>query len=388
MKPFRVFLSHCDQDGRPFVRRLYELLEEAFMAEIEAQSLKIYFDEEDGVRAGDELRPALAKQIRESDLVLACFFRRWPQASFFQQEIKEAFKTPVQIVPVLFLKPGEDPAYFRLGDLDPRLEEQGGGRLVHAAVLVRVGEEPNAGPIGETIRAQVGLVLGGTLIKAIRSAIISRARRDLTMFDSSDELLHDLAANDTTCIDMFMYDGGTTIRRLSANAELIEHIHRSTSLRMRFLYVDTDFRPFVCETSEFEGTPELKQLGENIYAPLYEALLRKSGMVHNESPKGHMYDVSKSVEALRALAKDLGFSLEVRKTCQLPFYRMVITRRYAYYTHFLPTFQRAHWGDGSPEYHTLRLAVNSPAGSSLVKHFESLWENAKPHLDPSSRHSG
>jgi len=383
MKPFRLFLSHCDDaKTRLYVGCLYELLEQAFKADIAKGSFKISYDGDEGVvELGRELHPALVEEVQNSDVVLGCFFKRWPQADHFQKEIKAAFEKPVFLIPILFLGPNEKAYHFRLGDLDPRLEHDQGGQSVHSRLEISYGDASDASTVTQLIRDQIGSTLGGMLIANIRNRMIDRARRDLTMYERADELLDDLSEHPSTFINMFLYDGGTTIRRLGENRKMLEYLQHSPRRQVKFLYVDTNFKAFVRETKEFQQTPELEKIDERLYAPLYEALVRKSWMLHNDSPEGHMYDVAQSISALRTLAKDNGFELEIKKTCLIPFYRMVITRLHAYYTHVLPTFPAVRWGDGAKEFYSLRLSTSSPAGMSLSKHFDRLWDNAAPHVD-------
>jgi len=223
--------------------------------------------------------------------------------------------------------------------------------------------------------------LGGQLIAQIRNAISERASRDLTILDSSDQFLHDLSTHPSNFINMFLYDGGKTVRQICSKSEVLQYLQQTASLQIKFLYVDTDFKPFVSETDEFRQIPELEQIDERLYAPLYEALIRKSGMVHNESPKGHKFDVNRSVRALRELSRKFGFKLEVKKTSQLPFYRTVLTRQYAYYTQLLPTFSEAAQDEGAPEYYSLRISAKSPVGLALSKHYDRLWDNASAHIE-------
>ncbi|MBZ5620578.1 MAG: hypothetical protein LAQ69_17910 [Acidobacteriia bacterium] len=359
---------------------MYELLVETFEAEITGGSLEIFYDGKKGLPPGAKFRQALLRQVGECDMMLACPFprlRQAGQAEAFKLEIKTAKKKKVPIIPILFLGPNEDTSALQLGALGLAEDD---GQLTHVAVPIRYVGSPTAEVVREAIRREVGSALGGVLIARIRNAIIDWARRDLIMYDSTDQVLHDLAANPSPFLNMFLYDGGMTIRRFCADTEIFHHLKQSTGLQIRFLYVDTNFKQFVCKTPEFKQNPELKQIDKHLYSPLYEALIRRSYVLHNQSPDGHMNDVRKSVERLRDLAHKCGFGLEVRKTCQLPFYRMMVTCQYVYYTQFLPTVTDPDSDEDPPEYHSLRLSAKSPVGMALGYHFDRLWRRrSTPH---------
>jgi len=381
MVPFRLFLSHCDDSpAHPIVRPLYELLTETFQADIRGGALEILYDGRDPVPPGVPLRAELVRKVAQCDLVLACATRRWRQAPYFVEEVKAAIAAPVPIIPVLLLGPSDDVLSFQLGDLHPDLEDHS-GRLMQVALTLRVEGSDDPSGVRDAIRTQVGSILGGTLISQIRTAFIARARRDLSLYDNQNQLLEDLAQQSSPYIKIFMYDGGTTINRLAHNHEVLDRMRDGgRALSLQFLYVDTDFKKFVCESPQVLARPELEQLEPSLYAALYEALVRRSGMVHNDdcSPNGHAAAVTKSVRLLQGIAQSHGLGLEVRKTSHLPFFRMILTRYYVYYTHFLPTVGGGDTSDPAPEFHSLRLAANSPAGKALGAHFDRLWKQAEP----------
>lgn len=378
MIPFRLFLSHCDAaPDHPLVRPLYDLLRNSLSAEIKGGALEILYDGKDPVAPGESLRKELLHQVRRSDLLLACFTRRWQQAEYFREEVKAALAARIAIIPILLLEPDDDILSFRLGDLHPDLED-GTGRLAHVAVTIRIGDVSTATSVHDAIRSQQGSELGGDLIRQIRAEMIDRARRDVTVYDRKDQVLHDLSIQPSPYIDIFLYDGGTTIHQMAFDHEFSARL-RAGALRIRFLYVDTNFKDFISTTPEFLARPELASLGGDTYAALYEALVRCSGMLHNRSPEGHLDDVRRSIKSLEGLAAHHNVKLEVRSTSQLPFYRMIVTRQYVYYTHFLPAATDVPGQREAPEYHSIRLSAESPAGKALASHFQTLWDQAVPH---------
>jgi hypothetical protein len=115
-------------------------------------------------------------------------------------------------------------------------------------------------------------------------------------------------------------------------------------------------------------------MDEGAYSAVYEALCRRSGLVHNQSPHGHTTDVARSIRTLQALKDEYHFQLNIRKTCQLPIYRLIISRQYVYYTHILPQFALDP-EQGAPDYYSLRLSRESPAGMTLIRHYDWLWKS-------------
>ena len=379
MKPFNIFLSHCAGNEGPdkaIIEQFYDLLCEAFKREqVEKRTLVIEFDGQTPELAGNPLRHGLVKRIECSDLVICCFFPRYLEAHYFREEVVAALDKRKPMIEVRFIPPDDKNPYRHVERLDPRLvEEEGGGRPRCVVITI-----PYDGSAVERVREEIRRHMAvGQLVDAIRKQILERAERDLTMYSTADEVIRDLASRKTTSLRLFLYDGGTTIRRLQGHPDFQNLLDEQRGrLELDFLYVDTACKKFIDETPEYKGSAALQAMDDGAYSALYEALCRSSDLVHNQSPHGHLADVARSKKTLQVLKDKYQLQVNIRKTCQLPIYRLIISQHYVYYTHMLPQ-RMIDREQGSPDYFSLRLSRESSAGMTLIDHYDSLWKSGTP----------
>ena len=382
MEPFKIFLSHCAGNEGPdkaIIKQLNDLLSEAFKLEKVKGTLVIEFDGETPELPGSPLHPGLVRKVETSDLVICCFFPRFLEAHYFKREVLAALNSRKPLIEIRFIPPGEEDPYLYIEHLDPRLEEEvGSGRP--RCVLIKIPytyDDSNLPRVREEIRKHVA---GGQLVDAIRKQILERAERDLIMYETAEQVMNDLAEveNRTKLIRLLLYDGGTTIRNLMCHSGFQNLLEKQgENLRVHFLYVDTAFKKYISRTPEYEGSAALQAMEDGAYSAVYEALCRQSGLVHNQSPHGHMYDVLQSQKILQTLKDKYCFHLSIRKTCQLPIYRLIISQHFVYYTHILPHFSELP-ELGASNYYSLRLSTDSSAGKTLIRHYDSLWKSGAP----------
>ncbi len=375
---FQIFLSNCAGDGPEtvVVDQFYELLCQAFRHEKEDRhTVAIEYDRRTPVHAGNEVRHECVEKVKRSDLVICCFFPRYLEARYFREEVKAALNEGKPIIEIRFSPSGESP-YVQIEKFDRRLvEREGSGRPLRVVFNIRYDISSPASVREAILRYVAG---GGLLVDAIRKQIIERAERDLKMFSRADKVIDDLAEKETTSIRLFLYDGGSTIRRLQAHEGFRELLDRQReNLEVQFLYVDTACKAYISETPEYKGSEALQAMDDSAYSAVYEALCRRSGLIHNQSPNGHLADVTRSEKTLRALRDKYHFQFRIRKTSQLPLYRLIISQHYVYYTHIFPQFAEDP-EQSAPDYYSLRLSTESRAGMTLIDHYESLWKSGPP----------
>jgi hypothetical protein len=379
MEPFVIFLSHCagDSTERDIVRQFDELLCEAFNHEKKEGHLTIEYDGRTLIHVGSEVRDGCVKKVKSSDLVICCFFPRYRKASYFEEEVTTALEKGKPIMEVRFIPRNNPRTYLDIGEFDRRLEEeQGDGRPRRVVIEIQYDHNGiDAARVREELRRHVA---GGDLVDAIREQILKRAQYDPTLYSTADEVIDDFARHKTPSIRLFFYDGGSTIRKLQAHRGFQDLLDGQNSrLIVDYLYVDTACKTYVSGTPEYRASAALQTMDEGAYSALYEALCRSSGLVHNQSPHGHMTDVARSIKTLKALRDKYHFQLNIRKTCQLPIYRLMISREFVYYTHIFPHFA-SDPEQGSPNYYSLRLSRKSRAGKDLIDHYDSLWTAGAP----------
>ncbi len=137
------------------------------------------------------------------------------------------------------------------------------------------------------------------------------------------------------------------------------------------MYLDTNFKEFIRDASAVREKKEIFNLPNDFFEKIYEALLQASRAIHNRGP--HIDDVKDSIVFFDQLANtNKSISLEVRKTSQLPLFRMIVTDNFLYYTHFMlksyiPPVQN---------YYSLKVKKDTEIYRAGKKYFDTIFEQA------------
>jgi hypothetical protein len=138
--------------------------------------------------------------------------------------------------------------------------------------------------------------------------------------------------------------------------------------------LDTGFKEFIHDAVATRNQPKLGELPSEVYCSLYESLLQASMVIHNKGP--HDDDVRDVLGFLEELAhKNPKITINVRKTSQLPVFRMIINENYLYRTHFM--LNPAGFERNVPDYYSLKLRCDTEMYKINKKYFSKLYDQSE-----------
>jgi TIR domain len=296
-----AFLSHSHKDSAR-VRQLRGLLQEIFP--------EVAFFLDTDIAAGDRWRERIEAQILKSGLFLLFLSRESLLSREVHSEWELARLHGVQILPIKIDPEITDAHLFR-DDLD---------KLQYADLSEGKFE---------------GL---SKVVHEFHNRLAGWFSGEVKVLQRLDDLVDHLVDHTAKRLDIFLIQGGTTLRALlteGGTARLARRATEQNPIRVRFLYLDTNCYDSLTKTVAARANPVFASVTPEQCMAVYEAILQASMGLHNHGP--HWKDLEDSMALLAEWKERSGakVEIEVRKTARLPFRRMIVADDFAYATHFL-----------------------------------------------------
>ena len=344
---YQVFISYSREDAKA-VNSLIRLLKAAF------PQVGFWLDTDD-MRLGTLWEKQISQAISHSDLVLVICSCSSCLSPHVQEEVRIAADQGKKLLPV---------------KIDPKCKDRDiTSSLPALAKRQRID--------GMRFSNLEGLE---RLISFLRDDYADRLSRNVRVFDAIEDMIGDITKYGTSRFDIFMIDGGTTLRRV-LKRDFLDSISKqrlSKTLNVRGLFVDTLCRNLVESSIAGKGAKkhgEFENVSDDAFCSIFEGILQGSRWIHNNGP--HEKDLDDSVDVLTGLNRSHPgvFNVETRAISILPVCRLIITDSFCYVPAFLPL------EDGLTanklDYYALRFAADSKVYDVMNKYFNHYWSSAR-----------
>lgn len=332
---FRVFVSYSSFDKKK-VSPIRSLLSSIFKGKI-----KFLYDDEI-IHAGANIESEIKNFIKESNLFLF-FASNYSGNSLWvtrERELAEEFNVP--IIPII---------------VDPKLSSIGlfKGKDIKCIKLIKYSD----------------FIEFEKIIDEINKYYIRHIDGDLHVINDIESLINSIVDDSPKLLKLFLIDGGTTFRRIFAKSEL--GFSRKKNLeKVEFLFLDFNFMDFIMNSPFVLDKDKIPKISSDKCQIIYESLLQASRTIHNNGP--HTRDVEFSVESLKSISSNI--RLDIRKTSHLPIYRMIITEKNFYYTHFMLSESGIECNTPISNYFTLKIGRNNQMYRIGLNYFDNLFQNS------------
>ena len=217
-----------------------------------------------------------------------------------------------------------------------------------------------------------------SVLSRIRKEYEQHLAGEVGVFESIESLCEDIEKHHPAQLQIFLIDGGTTLRRLLREDFVGRLIAGSPvkSLNVQCLLVDAACKQVVLSSRAAAGKPGLREIDDDTYSAIFEGLLQGSRWIHNNGP--HETDLADSFGTLTELsAKWPGvFQSESRIVPVLPVTRLLITEHFTYIPAFLPLedgLKRSRL-----DYYALRFAAETHIHAVATNYFSHYWAKGGP----------